>query len=180
MNHEDLLEFLRDVGELKRIPRTGWVQAGIKAPESIADHSFRTALLAMILSDHKGLDTEKVVRMSLIHDLAESKTGDLTPSQKPENHSENESNALTEMLSLLPRKFGAHYMELWEEYAAQKTLEARLVLNADRIELLVQALEYEDGAVDLDHFWGIQVDPEYQEIITTLEKKRKGGRYTRL
>jgi 5'-deoxynucleotidase YfbR-like HD superfamily hydrolase len=83
VNHEDLLEFLRNAGDLKMIPRTGWVQAGIKEPESVADHSFRMTLLAMVLSDQMGLDTEKVVRMALIHDLAESRTGDLPQARNP-------------------------------------------------------------------------------------------------
>lgn len=179
MNHEDILEFLRDVGELKMIPRTGWVQAGVKEPESVADHSFRTTLLAMILSDQMGLDTEKVVRMALIHDLAESRTGDLTPSQKPDDHSENESNAIGEMFSRLPRRLGARYTGLWEEYEAKETPEARLVHNADKIEMLVQALEYEDGVVNLDQFWGAHIDDEYKEIIAVLKKKRKEGPYTK-
>lgn len=174
MNHEDLLEFLRNAGDLKMIPRTGWVQAGIKEPESVADHSFRMTLLAMVLSDQMGLDTEKVVRMALIHDLAESRTGDLTPSQKPNDHSENESNAMEEILSLLPRGLGDRYMGLWEEYEMKETPEARLVHNADRIEMLVQAHEYEDGSVNLDQFWGTQVDPEYQEIVDALKTLRKG------
>ncbi len=56
-----------------------------------------------------GLDTAKVVRMALIHDLAESRTGDLTPSQKPLDHGENESDAMAETLSFLPRGLGAEY-----------------------------------------------------------------------
>ena len=179
MNYEDLLEFLRNAGELKRIPRTGWVQTGIKEPESVADHSFRTTLLAMVLSDQMGLDTEKVVRMALIHDLAESRTGDLTPSQKPDDHSENESNAMAGILSLLPRGLGDRYMGLWEEYETKETPEARLVHNADRIEMLVQALEYEDGSVNLDQFWDTHVDAEYKEIIDLLKKKRKDSPYTK-
>jgi putative hydrolase of HD superfamily len=179
VNHEDFLEFLRNVGALKRIPRTGWVQAGIKEPESVADHSFRTTLLSMVLSDQMGLDTEKVVRMALIHDLAESMTGDLTPSQKPVDHGENESDAMAGILSLLPRGLGARYMGLWEEYEEQKTPEARLVHNADRIEMLVQALEYKDGSVNLDQFWGTHVDAEYKEIIDLLKKKRKDSPYTK-
>lgn len=153
------------------------MQAGIKAPESVADHSFRTTLLAMVLSDQMGLDTEKVVMMALIHDLAESRTGDIIPSQKPENHGENESNAISDMFSLLPWKLEARYMELWEEYDAKKTPEARLVRNADRIEMLIQALEYEGGAVELDQFWETRVDPEYHEIVSALKKIRKSSPY---
>jgi 5'-deoxynucleotidase YfbR-like HD superfamily hydrolase len=65
-------------------------------------------------------------------------------------------------------------MGLWEEYEMKETPEARLVHNADRIEMLVQAHEYEDGSVNLDQFWGTQVDPEYQEIVDALKTLRKG------
>jgi putative hydrolase of HD superfamily len=69
---------MKHSGKLKELKRTGWVESGILEPESVADHSYRTTLLAMILSDQKGLDTLKTVKMALLHDLVESVTGDLT------------------------------------------------------------------------------------------------------
>ena len=64
---------------LKTIPRSGWQKKlGIKRPESVADHAFGVAAIAMILSDSKRLDSAKVLKMAILHDLAESLTGDLT------------------------------------------------------------------------------------------------------
>ena len=68
---EGILEFLRAVGGLKGLTRRGWLEAGIKNPESVAEHSYRTAVLAMILADLQGLDAEKAIRMALLHDMAE-------------------------------------------------------------------------------------------------------------
>ena len=77
-----LIEFISEVGRLKRLPRTGWVESGVPDPESVADHSFRVALLTLVLADLKGLDALKAVRMALIHDLGEAETGDLTPARR--------------------------------------------------------------------------------------------------
>ncbi|MEM5772607.1 MAG: HD domain-containing protein [Candidatus Aenigmatarchaeota archaeon] len=75
--NEELIEFFKTIGKLKKIERTGWVtNVGIENPESVAEHSFRSAVLCMIFSDIKKLDTEKMVRMALIHDLAEALIGD--------------------------------------------------------------------------------------------------------
>ncbi|MFN3621922.1 MAG: HD domain-containing protein, partial [Nitrososphaerales archaeon] len=79
---EGILKILRKAGRLKQIQRTGWkTKIHIVDAESVADHSFRVGLAAMLLSDLIGLDTIKVVRMALIHDLAESVIGDLMPDQ---------------------------------------------------------------------------------------------------
>lgn len=107
---EGLIDFLSIVGRLKRLPRTGWVEAGIKEPESVADHSFRTAVLAMIPADLEGLDSDKVMRMALLHDLAEVETGDLTPDQKSERggaYASEERRASGRVLSPLPKALSA-------------------------------------------------------------------------
>lgn len=78
---QKLLDFFGLVGNLKRVKRTGWVLRKVPNPESVAEHSFRTAVLAMVVVDEFGLkvNKEKLLKMALIHDLAESVTGDLTP-----------------------------------------------------------------------------------------------------
>jgi len=98
VNTDNLLDFLIVAGRLKTIPRTGWVDSGVGEPESVADHSFRTALAAMILSDSMGLDTCKVMRMALLHDLAEAETGDITPMMKMPNHLELENEVMKTIL----------------------------------------------------------------------------------
>ena len=94
VDYEKLIDLMSLAGKLKRLKRTGWIETGIPDPESVSDHTYRVTLLAMILSDLKNLDTEKVLKMSMIHDLPESIIGDLTPDQKKENHQSTEDRAM--------------------------------------------------------------------------------------
>jgi putative hydrolase of HD superfamily len=75
-----LLYFFNFVICLKKVRRSGWMfKAGISSAESVADHSFSLSVMAMVFSDLKGLNTERAVKMAIIHDLAESITGDIIP-----------------------------------------------------------------------------------------------------
>ena len=156
-------ELMAKAGRLKELKRTGWVESGVPSPESVADHSYRTALLSMILSDSRGLDTQKTVRMALIHDLAESTIGDLTPRQKQGNHDDLESNAMNTILSTLPKDLQDLYTETWDEYQRNESPEAILVHNADKLEMLFQASEYEKTGANLDQFWETEIAPEYEK-----------------
>ncbi|UCH57824.1 MAG: HD domain-containing protein [Candidatus Bathyarchaeota archaeon] len=178
-NLEGLLEFMTSVGKLKRIPRTGWLEAGVKEPESIADHIFRTSILALLLADLQGVDSEKVVRMALIHDLAEAQTGDLTPEQKQKKgveHLIEEEEAMERLLSNLPKKIAEIWGSLWEDYRSGRSPEARIVLQADRLEMILQALEYEEEGMDpskLDRFLLVEEEEGLpSELLRELEKKR--------
>ena len=77
-----LLDFFKNTSNLKNISRQGWIdKLSIEHPESVADHSYSMAIMAMIISDLENYDSEKILKMVLLHDLAESKIGDLTPDQ---------------------------------------------------------------------------------------------------
>jgi putative hydrolase of HD superfamily len=154
---------IKNSGKLKGLKRTGWLESGIKSPESVADHSYRTTLLSMTLSDILELDTLKTVRMALIHDLAESLTGDLTPRQKQGNHAKQDFRALKKALKELPEPVIKIYTGLFKEYQENKTPEARLVHNADKLDMLYQAREYEEKGYRLDQFWETELDPEYEK-----------------
>ena len=176
-----LLRFLRDVGRLKKTPRTGWIEAGIARPESVADHSFRTAVMSMVLADMHGLDAEKAMRMALLHDLPESITGDLTPRQKASRGAalrREEEEAVDEMLSNLPGSLSEKYRSIWAEYREGLSPEARAVIESDRTEMLIQVLEYEDDGADasrLRHFWDATIeDPILFELMRPEIRKRGG------
>ncbi|MGQ9680427.1 MAG: HD domain-containing protein [Candidatus Bathyarchaeia archaeon] len=178
---EGVGEFLRIVGRLKRLPRTGWVEARIKDPESVADHSFRMTILAMVLSDLEGLNTEKVIRMALLHDVAEAETGDLTPEAKAGMGGEyvrREEEAFRSILDRLPEHLAEGYLSLVEEYRSASTPEARAVSEADRAEMLLQALEYGSEGGDpssLMRFWETGVgDPLLKELLGHEKQKKKG------
>ena len=139
-----LFEFFYLVADLKKIPRKGWQdKVGILQPESVADHSYNMAIMAMVLSDLKGWDTQKILKMALLHDLAESVIGDLTPdeiSRKDKARLENQT--MSEILSNLPSKVARDYTKIWEEYQKGNSKEASLVHEVDRLEMALQAKKY--------------------------------------
>jgi putative hydrolase of HD superfamily len=139
----DLVKFLEISGILKRTQRTGWVDIGVCAPESVADHTFRMAILCMLYADRNNLDTSKMLKMALIHDLPEAIIGDLMPSQKNAKTKKDEKDAICEILSLLPEKQKAEYYAIWTEYQQGETKEAKAARQLDKIEMTLQAKEYE-------------------------------------
>lgn len=170
-----LVKFLGFAGMLKRVRRAGWVEAGVVGVESVADHSYRTALLAMVLADLEGLDSGRVLKLAVLHDLGESITGDLTPEQKPGDHASVENRAMEEILSTLPERLGKEYFKLWIEYQSRATPEARLVYSADKLEMIMQALEYQEQGTPsdkLDHFWDAEILEEYMDFVVELKKLR--------
>src|SRR3989338_6896951 len=79
---ENIVELLHKIVKLKDLKRTGWILKKIPTPESVADHSFRTSIMALLLADKLNLDKNKCVQMALIHDISESIAGDITPHDK--------------------------------------------------------------------------------------------------
>ncbi len=177
---KELLELLKAAGRLKRIKRIGWVEAGIEEPESVADHSFRTALLAMILADLQGLDAEKAMGMALLHDLPEAEVGDLTPEEKVRRpaHALEEGEAMERLLSLLPKPLSERYHSLWREFKSLGSPEAEIVSQSDKLEMYIQAIEYIEAGFDpkrLERFLITKMEgiPKelYNEIIKIKDKK---------
>ena len=181
---EEILEFSKLIGKLKKIERTGWVTwSNVQNPESVAEHIFRTAVLGLIVADMKKLNAEKVVRMCLLHDLPEAIIGDWDPIVKKklgmEKWKAKEKEALTKLLSMLPEKIRGKYLEAWEEFEGMKTKEAKIVKQLDRLEMIIQALEYlEEGYKedDLKEFFDWHVDefkdPELKKLFDLINKER--------
>ncbi len=172
------IDFIVEAGKLKRLPRAGWVESGIPDPESVADHSFRVALMTLILADTKGLDSLKAVRMALLHDLAEAKVGDLTPIQKgtdPEASKRAEDEAMARLLDKLPEALREAYRSTWREFSEATTKEARLVRDADKLEMVIQASEYQKMGCDrgkLMRFWHAEINGGEVRAIRNAVKKR--------
>lgn len=174
-----IVDFFLTVGRLKRTPRSGWMVRGIPNPESVAEHVFRTAIIAMVLSDELGLDTERVLRMALLHDLAESMILDLdkvSSSYLGEAKRIAEDRAVEDLLSGLDDR----YLELWRELREGRSMEAKLVRLADALEMVIQALEYEEIGFSrriLDEFWQVldelEVPEEIGGLLDEIRKRRK-------
>ncbi|GAV88936.1 HD_3 domain-containing protein [Cephalotus follicularis] len=152
------IDFLTLCHRLKTTKRKGWINHGIKGPESIADHMYRMALMALITSDLPGgVDRERCIKIAIVHDIAEAIVGDITPSDgvpKAEK-SRLEQAALNEMCEVLGGGMRAEEIkELWTEYENNASLEANLVKDFDKVEMILQALEYEmEHGKALDEFF---------------------------
>lgn len=170
MNIPHLINFLLKSNDLKRLYRSGWIKAGLKNPESVADHSYQTALIAMILSDITGLDSGRVVKIAIIHDLAEALIGDATPSQKEsyDNYDIKEKEAMKKILDKLPKELAERYMLLWTEYEESSSPEAKIVHDADKLDMVIQALTYEKNISwleSLEDFWNISLKMDISKDI---------------
>ncbi len=179
----DLIKFFEVTNVLKRLPRTGWVVKGIKDPESIAAHSFSSTLLALIIGlDRDNIDLRKLLIMAIIHDLGESYLGDLTPSSiellgGEENKKELEKEAIKKLFKLLDEKKREELLEVYEQYISNETDEAKLLHQIDKLEMLLQAVEYQKAGYpkeNLNEFWSTKeliTDKTLVEILAYLKGK---------
>ena len=175
---------------LKSTPRIGWLLRGVRDVESVAAHSFGVAVVAMLLADParaRGVEVnvERLLRMALLHDLTETRTGDLPSTikryfDKAPNKAADEAIA-GEIFAELG-DFRESYLELWSDYEHRASVESKLVKAADKLDLLVQSREYEKGgARSLQEFWdtadsdfaGLGVDDLISDLIEELKKSRK-------
>jgi len=100
-------------------------------------------MLSMVFSATVGVNTEKILKMALLHDIAESITGDFTPEDiSKENKKIVENEAMEEILAKLPSKLGDEYKKIWIEYVQVNSKEASLMHEIDRLEMAIQAVKY--------------------------------------
>jgi putative hydrolase of HD superfamily len=157
MTPEDrIIDTVLALDPLANLPRTGWLLRGVSPCESIADHSFGVALTALLLTDElramgQEVDGERVLRMAIVHDAPEARTGDIPmPSKTAELDA-----AVTELetrlaQALLPERL----VRDWEEAERGETLEAKIVKAADKLQMMMKVVVYErQRGARLDEFW---------------------------
>ncbi|RMF30552.1 MAG: HD family hydrolase [Chloroflexi bacterium] len=157
-----LLQVLLQANRLKVTPRGGWAVRGLTDVESVADHSFGVAFIALVLAEtlDEPVDRAKLLAIALLHDLPESVLTDIpTPALRyfPSGAKrEAEMKALTEVLEGVP--FASRFRAWWQEFEDRTSVEGRLVRDADRLELLLQAYVYERTTANryLEEFWAGQ------------------------
>jgi len=136
MEPRTLLDFLLQVATLKDARRHCTTVRG--EPETVAAHSWRLALMALLLKEEfPALDMERVVSMCLVHDLGEAVTGDIPTFLKTNGDEKVEDNAVAGLLSTLPEPERGRIAQLFSEIQAQKTPEARLFKALDKIEAVI-------------------------------------------
>ena len=122
---EQFIDFLGRIEKLKSVPRHCVTADGVV--ENVAAHSWRTAVMAYLMKDElEDIDTDKVIRMCLLHDIGEAVTGDIPTFEKTEEHEEVEKQAVDELLKSLPGPLYQEITALFEEMDAQETKEARV------------------------------------------------------
>ena len=175
-----ILDFLNIAANLKTIPRQGWIdKLAIKNPESVADHTYSMAMIGMILSDSQKYDTQKILKMILLHDLAESITGDFTPEQKPKDAKVIlENKTMENIMSHLPEKLQKQYLDIWDEYQKNNSKEASLVHQVDKLEMALQAKIYSEkkySAQEISAFFDSAkneiTDPDILNLFNQLMEK---------
>ena len=172
-----ILDFFKNALNLKNISRQGWIdKLSMEHPESVADHSYSMAIMGMVISDLENYDSEKILKMILLHDLVESKIGDYTPNQiSKENKIKIENNAYNKIISTLPDTIKLQYGKIWDEYQKQESSESKIVHQIDKLEMVLQAKMYQKEGSPKEEvesfFKSAQSDithPKLKEIFTKI------------
>ena len=164
MNHRSYIDFLNLIEKLKCNTRHSFTSSGRQ--ESVAEHSFRLAVMAMLCADeYPTVDINKVIKMCLIHDFGEAITGDIPAFLKTDEDEKNEENAIKELLSNLPSTQKNELLTLFDEMKDMKTDEAKLYKSLDNIEALISHNEADIST------W---LPREYEENLTYGQKIANG------
>jgi len=180
---DQLVQFWEFAARLKSEPRRGWLKKlRLQRSESVADHSFALSLLCLFEGERRGYNVERLLKLALLHDLEEAITGDLTPQDK-ESRGENivrtqKISAREQLLSHFPRENQRAYRELWSELENERSKEAQLVHELDKLEMALQANAYAKGGIEstkLKEFYESSVgaikDPKLKRLLDEISSK---------
>ena len=186
-----VLNLLAHGNQLKRTTRTGWAQRGVPQPEDVAAHSYGVVFTALVLAQlvnesddsSESVDLGRTLAMAALHDLPEGLTTDIpSPAWRylPKDiKTRVERGAMNEILDDAP--FAPDFMALWEELHAAETAESHLVHDADKLEMFLQAVIYEEqtGNRHLAEFWQRPYRfyfPQAQALYDALRLRRQGSK----
>ncbi|EGW34360.1 uncharacterized protein SPAPADRAFT_149136 [Spathaspora passalidarum NRRL Y-27907] len=177
-----ILAFIQILRLLKTQKRTGWIACGVPAfdTESIADHMYRMSIISMLVPH---VNTDKCVKIAVVHDIAETLVGDITPFcgiSKEEKHRRELATIefLSEIIKPYNEPFSYEIKELWLDYEEIRTPEARYVKDIDKYEMIETAWEYEQQfglTYDLSQFYTARAaikTPEISELCDEVIRRR--------
>lgn len=178
LNPKEVLKFLELVNNLKHLPRRGWEFCKVQNFEPIAAHMYSMGIMTFLLGNNSELDRFKCLQLALVHDLAECIVGDITPHDNipvDKKHA-MEDEAMKELTSNLG-DIGLLIYNLYKEYEAKKTPEAKFVKDLDRFDLLCTAAHYEkrDNRKLPEFFEALKdkfENPFVCELVNELNKQR--------
>jgi len=141
----NVLDFISEAGMLKMVNRSGWSVLGIRDAETVADHSFRCAVIGYLISHMEGANIEKVLLMTLFNDMHEARITDLHKmAQRYINAEPVEDKTFEKQVHSLPKNIKTQLNALRTEYRKQKTKESIVARDSDILECLIQAKEYRE------------------------------------
>lgn len=151
--HAATAAFLVEAGHLKRTKRAGWWIAGVRDPESVAEHSFRTAVVAYVLAQMEGVDANKAATLALFHDVPETRIGDIPSVGKRFVQTAPAEDVIATQTASMPAALAGPIRDLIAEFEAKESPEAMCAKDADKIECLLQAREYQAQGYRLAQPW---------------------------
>jgi len=155
----EIVPFLHEAGHLKRSVRQGWWIAGVKQPESVAEHSFRTAIVGYVIAAMEGADPERTATLCLFHDLPEARQSDIPSTGKRYVSMAPDTQVAKEQTAQLPAHLAERIQALIGEFEECSTPEAKCAKDADKLECLLQAREYQaQGYQDVQPWIDSMVD----------------------
>ncbi len=161
---DGLTKLFFELGQLKRLPRSGWLRLGIEEPESVAEHSFRTAAIGFFLAILEGTDPYRTAAFCLFHDIAESRTGDLDwlAQRYAEDDDYVSTRVLEDQVEALPEGLQEEFAGLMKGTQEDKGKILVVARDADLLDLLIQSLEYLESGRGLAKKWFTNTAPFLQ------------------
>lgn len=163
-----LADLLYEFGLLKRYKRTGWLVAGVRDPESIAEHSFRAAVIAAVIARLEGANPERAAFMSLFHDTQETRITDIPYVGKLYLKPAPNEEVTADQVRGVPAEVAGMLRDAVAEYEEKASLEAVCARDADKLECLIQAVEYREQGHQNVQGW---IDSSLAAITTTTGKR---------
>lgn len=165
---EGIAAFGYELGLLKRVRRSGWWHAGVDDPESVAEHTMRTAQLAALNAAEEGADPARAAFLALWHDSQETRTGDLPHTATPYLTKPDPRRITADQTERMPERSRALVRGAVDEYESRETLEARCAKDADKLEMLLQAVEYREAGVLRTDGW---IDSARENLSTETGRR---------
>nr|WSW43717.1 HD domain-containing protein [Streptomyces sp. NBC_01001] len=155
--------FLFEAGTLKHTRRTGWWMAGVNDPESVAEHSWRTSLIASVIAKLEGADPARAAFLAVWHDTQETRTGDVNHLGKKYASAGDPQAVTADQTAGMPDVLASAIRELVAEYEAQDSPEAVCARDADKLECMLQGVEYKAQGYENAQRW---IDNSRSRIAT--------------
>ncbi|MFG2496807.1 HD family hydrolase [Streptomyces sp. NPDC048441] len=166
MADQDLKEvahFLWEAGTLKSARRTGWWMAGVRDPESVAEHAWRTSVIASVIATLEGVDAARAAHLAVWHDSQETRTGDVNHLGKKYAAPGDAEAVTADQTAGMPKVLRDAVRVLVAEYEAKESAEAICARDADKLECMLQGLEYKGQGYASAQRW---IDNSRARIVT--------------